>query len=167
MQFRTQASITIGAPADRVWAIISDDFGDIGHWCSDLAASRSIAGPGGDKVTCRRCTPKPGGLFGHQDVEEYLVENNASIRCLTYKATKVPKQFKNALNRWCVEEVSATKSKLVISPEVEVTPLFGFMFKLVSGRLLKRVLEDCKYYAETGTPHPRKMRLNQMLGRPH
>jgi len=157
MKFQMQKSIDINAPADKVWATVTGEFGDVAKWSSGLAASHVVVDAQSGEATGRVCEPYPGSLFGTDTVEEILTELDHSVRCLTYRATKLPKGFRNAQNRWCIVETSHNSCRLEISPTAEMNLLFGLLFKAAVGKIVNEALEELKYYLETGQLHPRKL----------
>lgn len=160
MQFQMQKSIDINAPADTVWATVTGEFGDVAKWSSGLAASHIIVDAQSGQATGRVCEPYPNSLFGNDPVEEELTELDHAIRCLTYRATKLPKGFRNAQNRWCIVETGANSCRLEISPTAEMNPFFGLLFKASVGKIVSDALEELKHYLETGQLHPRKLKAD-------
>lgn len=139
--------IVIDAPADEVWAVLGERFGEVALWAGGVHASRMIA------PDVRACETILGTLH------ERLLAFDPHARCLEYEAARAPRWFRHATNRWCVGDLGAGRSRVDLHAKIVVKPIYGHLMMLVLTprmRALSFSLANLKHYVETGELHPRK-----------
>ncbi|MEM7344170.1 MAG: hypothetical protein AAF485_07995 [Chloroflexota bacterium] len=76
--------------------------------------------------------------------------------------------IKSARNTWRVDAISDTQTRFTMSSKTEFNLLPGVLMRLPLRfqvpRILKKNLQEAKYYIETGAPHPRKVAAMQKAG---
>ncbi len=155
-------TININAPTDRVWDILGPNYVNAGDWASSVYASD--ARPGTPKVAeapvaGRVCQTSLGPFT--ETIEAY----DANRRHVAYSATgdKMPGFVKRLVNSWTVQpNGSASKVQMELSADIAfpLNILMGPMMKLQFGKVLREATEELKHYAETGKPHPRKVKAD-------
>ena len=64
-------------------------------------------------------------------------------------------------NAWTVTPISNHQARVDMCAEISLLPGFnvvmGPVMRLQMGRILSNAVEELKYFAENGVPHPRKL----------
>ena len=158
MQIKQQ--VTINASADKVWEIVGSQYGQVSDWISAVhfsEESKSAGAPHHAPVSGRVCETDLGPF--KETVTRYDAEN----RSLAYTAQgdKMPFFVKQMSNAWQITPLDNHSAKVEMCLEVSILPVFnlvmGPIMRLQMGGILKNAVEELKYYAETGMPHPRKL----------
>ncbi|MEM1362569.1 MAG: SRPBCC family protein [Pseudomonadota bacterium] len=159
---KIKKTTVIHATPDQVWEILGPKYAHAGDWASSVYAS----GPRLDApvlanapVAGRVCQTSLGPFT--ETIEAY----DAQRRHVSYSAAgeKMPGFVKRLTNSWTVRAKGGASEV-----EMELNAKIAFPFNLLMGPLMRlqfaRVLRDAtqelKHYAETGTPHPRKVKVN-------
>lgn len=159
MQIRR--SITIQAPADRVWTILGPNYLRVQDWASSVNVSRNRdAGraPKGAPASGRVCETSIG------PVQETMVRYDEADREMAYsaQAEKMPFFVQHMINNWKVSAMGPGQCRVDMWLEVQLSfpfnLLMGWMMRMQIGKLLTESVEELKHFAETGRPHPRKER---------
>lgn len=148
----------VNAPASKAWAVLGEQFGDIGQWSTSIEAS-SLQGELG--VGCVRAChstgfgPFSGGLF-----TERLTEFDPQRRIFRYEGLQgLPWFVTAASNRWTVERLDAARCKVRSQASLDIVwwlrPL-GFVFRFMMRAGLREFVEEMIFRIERGEPHPRK-----------
>jgi len=155
--------IVIDAPADTVWQVVAGRFDRIGEWAAAIPASVFATADTdvdvGAPVAARVCETGIGAL---PRVTETIVGFDAANQTLTYQASKgMPAFVTAARNTWTVTALSARQCQVDIAAEFTTRGVIGRLARtIILARVLRdgrHVLDDLKYYVETGTPSPRKL----------
>lgn len=158
MQIKQQ--VTINASADKVWDILGPQYGQVSDWISAVHVSKerkSVGAPRHAPVSGRVCETDLGPF------KETVTRYDAGNRSLAYTAQgdKMPFFVKQMSNAWQITPLDDHNAKVEMCLEVSILPVFnlvmGPMMRMQMGGILKNAVEELKYYAETGMPHPRKL----------
>jgi len=102
------------------------------------------------------------GLRPLPNVAETVVDYDEAGRTLTYEASGLPRFIGDARNHWHVAAVDPQRSRARFDGLLEARGPAGRLLALpLRARMLletRAVLADLEYYAEHGTPSPRKQR---------
>lgn len=155
--------VQIDVPAKVVWAILGENFSRIGDWASVIKRSEAITNgtpPAGADASGRYCTP---AMPFVSEVTEQLVHFDETSKTFRYEATEgLPGFIHKAENTWRVIEDGPERCIVRTTGKLAMNPVLGSllfpMFKLQLNRAGAQLVEELKYYAENGTPHPRKAR---------
>ncbi|MEM9798470.1 MAG: SRPBCC family protein [Pseudomonadota bacterium] len=158
--------ITIAASAERVWDILGPNYADAAAWASSVYVSRARQdGPvlPGAPLAGRTCETSLGPFT--ETIETY----DPADRRVAYSATgaKMPGFVKRLSNEWIVEpEAGAARVRCTLTADIAFpfNLLMGPLMRLQFGRVLKQATQELKHYAETGRPHPRKIKVDQSSG---
>ncbi|MEZ4616350.1 MAG: SRPBCC family protein [Caldilineaceae bacterium] len=161
MKIYFPATITIAAPAAKVWHVIAHEFADIGRWASAIprsAALTDLPSPAHAVVGGRACQA---AIPGFSTVHEQFTYYEEDAMRFGYAAVAgLPGLIRRAENHWAVHAQSPTQSQVKIRGELEVPKYLGLLvaplLKWQIGRAGQFTLEELKYYIEMGKPHPRK-----------
>lgn len=163
MKITVASTVTIEAPAARVWRILADEFESVAEWASTIPVSgpnhRAITVPDGATVAGRSCTI-PG--FGVTD--ERFTAFDAARRTFTYSvaAPKMPGFVRSAENSWAVRDLGNGRCEATSVATAQLSGPLGAMaspmLKAQFGRTIRPALQDLKVYAETGRVSARKAR---------
>ena len=149
---RKEHSIEINKSAAEVWALIGDRFGDTGLWTSQLDSSHMVGevDEGGHRV-CK---------IGTKTLTENLTLFDPQNLVLEYDLIEGrPPIISTASNRWSVTALGPNRSRVTMRPDTKLKWWAGFLGPLirsVTGKILAKVLEELKFWVETGEVHPRK-----------
>lgn len=155
-------SIEIEAPRHRVWSIGAHQLDEIGTWSSGVYTSRALASspdtelPGQGGRVCQ--TPQG------ETVEAFL-DFDPERFAFTYEVSgdAMPGFVEHATNTWTFEALSASRTKLTMTVEMQTRGIMGTlmepMMKMGMGKVQRTNLTDLKHFIEQGTIHPRKAKL--------
>jgi hypothetical protein len=144
--------IEVNLLADDAWALVGERFGDTGQWTSLLDASELVGGlePGGKRL-CK---------IGNKKLVETITHYDAATRVVEYELTTGrPAIVASARNTWRVLAAGSSQALVVMEPQIELRRWAFAMQPLMRWGLnssLTKVLEEFKYWAETGEVHPVK-----------
>ena len=156
--------LRVDAPPDRVWNILGPNYVRAGDWASSVYVSAARAGTPkvpGAPVAGRTCETSLGPFT--ETVEAY----DADRRHVAYSATgdKMPGFMRGLRNSWTVRSAPGGGSEVEMELNADIAfpfnVLMGPMMKLQFGKVLKEATQELKHYAETGTPHPRKVKADR------
>ena len=155
-------TINIDAPADQVWDILGPNYVNAGEWASSVYMSHARSGTAkveAAPVAGRVCQTSLGPFT--ETIEAY----NAQRRHVAYSATgdKMPGFVKSLVNSWTVRS-EGSRSQVDMELTVDIAFPFNFLMgplmRLQFGKVLREATEELQHYAETGKPHPRKVKVN-------
>jgi Polyketide cyclase / dehydrase and lipid transport len=150
MKKRFQVELDISA--EHAWIAIGEKFGETGQWTSLLDSSH-LEGElteGGYRVC----------IQGKKRLTENITRYDPENMTLEYELiTGRPPIVKSAKNFWSVKSLEKNRSKVLMCPDIELKWWAIWLFPMMSLGLnasLSKVMEELKYWAETGNVHPRK-----------
>ena len=155
--------VTANAPIDRVWDILGPGYVNAGNWASAVYISQPRSGEAkvaGAPAAGRVCQTSLGPFT--ETIEEYDPTNHR----VAYSATgdKMPGFVKSLVNSWTLTPIGAGRTKVRMELNADIAfpfnVLMGWMMKMQFKGALKDSIEDLKHYAETGKPHPRKIKID-------
>ena len=164
MQLKRQ--FTVNASADRLWEIMGLQFAEVSHWASSIYASRernSSTVPPGAPCAGRVCETSMGSF------KEQILAYDDRRKTLAYdaKGDKMPFFVKHLENNWTFTPLTDGKCKVEMRMEMSLLPVFNLlmapMMRMQMGKVVNQVVEELTYFAENGTPHPRKLEAQQKL----
>lgn len=154
--------VIVNAPVDAVWTILGPNYANAGDWASSVFVSS--ARPGAPKVAAapvagRVCQTSLGPFT--ETIEAY----DAHRRHVAYSATgdKMPSFVKSLVNSWTVHDEGG-QSRVDIELNAKIAfpfnLLMGPVMRFQFGKVLREATEELKHFAETGKPHPRKVKAD-------
>ncbi len=155
--------VTANAPIDRVWEILGPGYVNAGDWASAVYISHPRVGEAkvaGAPAAGRVCQTSLGPFT--ESIEEYDSVNHR----VAYSATgdKMPGFVKSLVNSWTLTPAGSGRTKVRMELNADIAfpfnVLMGWMMKMQFRGALKDSIEDLKHYAETGKPHPRKLKVD-------
>lgn len=148
--------VTANAPIDHVWEILGPNYTRAGDWARAVYASRPRAGvakvedaPAGGRV----CQTSLGPFT--ETIETY---DRGRYR-IAYSATgeKMPGFVKSLVNSWQLTPAGSGRTLV----RMELNADIAFPFNILMGWMMKMQFRSAlKHYAETGNPHPRKIKVD-------
>lgn len=157
MQIITETIIS--KPRAAVWEVAGTQFGNAYLWASALDYSvghgAAIAGPVCEARTC--------DVQGMGRINEKLREFDPANFTLAYEVIEgFPFFVKRGLNRWQLLPEGDNRTRLRSTATVETKGFVGLMMapmmKMQVSGIMRRTLEELKFYVENGRPHPRKQK---------
>lgn len=152
--------IIIEASIEKAWEVLGPQFEDAHKWASSIKHSESLNDESLNGSTCteRGCTVK-----GMGDIKEKLLTYSSKNHSLSYQVHEgMPSMVKYATNHWQLFDLGNGKTKFKMKIEMKTQ---GFMGWLMGGMMKKKmtklssdVIEEFRYYVETGKPHPNKVK---------
>ena len=156
----------VNADADKVWAIFAHGFNDAYKWMASVNHSfaknngESFEGCQSDGRVCE-LSPDGKGIKASEQFLAYSEENKtATIRIDFLDAPSFfPVKF-NTLE-FSLKEIDGGKSEMTWKFCSNIK-LLGFvlwpLLRLGFGKFIEDIMEELKFYVETGNPHPRKIK---------
>ncbi len=152
--------IIIDAPIEKAWEVLGPQFADAHKWASSISHSESL---NAESLNGSICTERGCSVKGIGDIKEKLLSYSPENNSLSYQVHEgMPKMVKYATNYWQLIDLGNGKTKLKMKIEMKTQ---GFMGWLMGGMMKKKmtklsgdVIEEFKYYVETGKAHPRKVK---------
>ncbi len=164
---QVKRSITVNQPIEKVWKIIAIDFGKIGDIITAVNSStldNSIEPAIEGAVAAGRvCQTNSMG-----EIREIITSYDENNKILGYEAdvSGLPKFVRGLENNWSLHsrDRHTTEIKMLIKGNLVgigflMTPIMEFWLS----RMGKKILEEVKYYAETGKVHPDKIKAFQTV----
>lgn len=157
---KIKQQVTINTSANKVWEILGPQYANASEWVSGVHVSEgrnSSMRTGNAPCSGRVCETDLGPF------KESITLYDESTMSIAYSAQgeKMPFFVKQVSNSWKVTPLSKNTAKVDMCAEVSIMPVFrlvmGPMMRLQMGGILKNAVEELKYYAEKGRPHPRKL----------
>lgn len=152
--------IIINKPIAACWEVLGNQYTEIYKWASPVHHAEGDKKPKLNGAACdiRGCT-----VEGMGDITEKLIAFDPSTYYLAYEVNSgLPNMMKAAQNSWKLTAIDATHTKVnmkgAIVPKGIMGKLMKPLIKLQFDRMTKHLMEEFKYYVETGEPHPRKVK---------
>ena len=154
-----RAEVVIDTPAHSAWALIGDQFGEIGQWAAPIVHSSLDSPPGAGAV--RTCQITSFGPFRAGSIKERLLQFDPMAMTLMYESAEgMPAFVSNAINRWSVHPQTASRCVVRTHAILELRGPIRVVEALLRLQLQRngaRVLEELRYRVEHGRAHPRKL----------
>jgi len=156
----------VNADADKVWGVFAHGFNDAYKWMASVNHSfaknngESFEGCQSDGRVCE-LSPDGKGIKASEQFLAYSEENKtATIRIDFLDAPSFfPVKF-NTLE-FSLKEIDGGKSEMTWKFCSNIK-LLGFvlwpLLRLGFGKFIEDIMEELKFYVETGNPHPRKIK---------
>ena len=163
-------SITVDQSIDKVWEIMATDYTRVGEWTSAINVSK----PNDEVKTKLQDAPAGGRVCtapGFGDVKETITRYDESKKAFSYKAdiSSMPFFVKGIANNWSFRPLGPNKTEVNMKIDLDLNAFPGtLMAPIMRSQLSKTsnvILEELKYYAETGNIHPRKLKALKKAGR--
>ena len=158
-------TFTINTSAETVWAILGHQFDRVSEWASGVYASHGrntgtvlLGAPSSGRI----CDTKLGPF------KETITQYDEERRILAYTAQgdNMPFFVKGMSNTWTVTPLGQHQAQVEMRMEASLLPVFslvmGPLMRIQLGGVLKEIQTEMKYFAETGMPHPRKVKAKQL-----
>ncbi len=148
--------VVINKSVDSVWEIVGNQFGNAHIWASLLRHSEG----NGKNITEKVCDSRTCDIKGMGRIHEKILEFSPDNYTLSYEVSEgFPFFVKHGVNRWRLVP-EGEQTLFFMNAEIEFKGLIGMMMKpmmkMQMSSIMKKTAEDLKFYAENGTPHPRK-----------
>lgn len=156
-------SVRVNVPIEQAWEVLGPNYTRVGDWASSVYASSARAGEpaiADAPVLGRICQTSIG------PATETLLEYNTETYRIAYDAhaEKMPGFVKGLKNTWQLRSAGPNMTDVDMTFDMRIAPpfnfLMGWMMRLQMGGLLGKAVEEFKYFVETGSPHPRKVKAD-------
>ncbi len=154
-------AIRVNASLAEAWRLLGPDYVRAGDWASGVYVSSPRVGgqtlPGAP-VVGRVCESSIG------PVTETITEYDQTNHRIAYEAQAegMPSFVRSLHNVWSLTASGPDQTDVEMVTTLDLAPpfnvLMGWMMRLQLGGLLKQSIEEFKHFAETGQPHPRKVK---------
>jgi len=139
-------NISVNAPADKVWELVWNQFGQVCDWASTVNQSGDREAFG--SVKGRTCTSTWG------EIDEIVESVDPDSMSFTYYADGLPSMMKKARSNWKVISTNRDTSTISAHMEIEFARLPGFfmgwMMKPKMRKDIDQTFKDLKQFIETG-----------------
>ena len=156
-------SITVNQSVNKVWEIMATDYTKVGEWTSAVTSSKP-----NDEVKPRLTGAPAGGRVctapGFGDIKETITHYDEKQKHFRYAAdiSSMPFFVRGITNTWSFRSLGPGKTEVNMKMELDLNAFPGtLMAPFMRMQMTKSadvVLEELKYYAETGKIHPRKLK---------
>lgn len=150
--------IIINTSTEKAWDVLGPQFSNPSLWASAVQHSEG-KGNSFQGATCseRGCSTSIG------KIREKLTHYSDSTHSLSYEVTDgMPSFVKTATNTWQLTKIESDKTLLQTHAVINLSGFLGKIMKpfikLQMSGFAQEALEDFKYFAEKGVPHPRKIK---------
>jgi carbon monoxide dehydrogenase subunit G len=146
--------INVNAPAGQLWSILVEDYDRVGEWAT--AVKESTPNPDVPEGEGRICATTLGNN------KETITRFDEQERSFTYAVDfeRSPFFLEGIDNTWTVEPKGDNQSLVSMSANIELKSIIGQLIRPLLKRRMEKgfdsLLEELKYYTETGQVHPRK-----------
>jgi hypothetical protein len=153
-----EREIVINTNIEAAWQVLGPQFPYAFKWASAVNHSEGK----GDSLNGSTCSER-GCETVLGKLKEKLLTYSAENYLLSYElAEGMPSMVNYATNTWRLISLDSNKTVLRISINFRFRGLAGIlmqpMLKIQLSRLGKHLLEEFKYYVESGKPHSRKIK---------
>ncbi|MEM9093015.1 MAG: SRPBCC family protein [Cyanobacteria bacterium P01_F01_bin.53] len=164
MQIKRQ--FTVNASADRLWEIMGLQFAHVSQWASSIYSSQERNNdtvPLDAPCSGRTCETAMGSF------KEKILTYDEQKKLISYdaKGEKMPFFVRQLVNNWTFIPIAGGKCKVDMCMEISLLPVFnllmGPMMRMQMGGVIDQITEELTYFAENGTPHPRKLEAQEKL----
>ncbi len=160
---RITTEIVIDKPVVAVWEVVGTQFGEAYRWASILNHSEAH----GRKISEQVCESRTCDIQGMGRTLEKLTAFDPEAHALTYEVMEgFPFFVERGVNRWRLVEEGG-RTRVISNAEIVTKGVIGAlmrpMMKMQMTGMMRRTLEDLKYYVERGVPHPRKQKAMASL----
>jgi hypothetical protein len=163
---KIKKSIIINKSADHVWKVFAHDFNNAGKWMSAVPHSYEEQ-IGQQFESCHskgRICELDGRPDGLKAVESFLAYDEVNKTCtvdieLENGPALIP--INGNVVDFILKEINEDCCEItwVISPKLkDFAYLIYPLVKFGVGVFVQQIIEELKYFAETGEPHPRKIK---------
>ena len=164
---------TVNASADKVWAVFAHGFNDAYKWMASVNTSfaksngESFKGCQSDGRVCE-LSSKPNGIKASEQFLAYNEENKTATIKIDF--LDAPSMFPVKYNTldFSLKDLGAGQSEMTWKFRSEIKPLGMLLWPLLRmgfGVFIRQIMEELKFYAENGTPHPRKLKATKKLSK--
>ncbi|MEM0946217.1 MAG: SRPBCC family protein [Pseudomonadota bacterium] len=148
--------------AERLWEVFGEKYPEIGTWSRSVFASKPREGvsAGGAPFLGRICET------GFGRVTETIERYDPEKRQITYlvRGEKMPPFVKRMENNWIFRDIGNGRSQIEMTLNGKISfpfnVLMGWMMKIQLTKDLKSNIEDLVHFAEHGSPHPGKAKVD-------
>lgn len=152
--------ITVNQPIEKLWQILAVEFAAIGNWTTTVALSP----PHSTAASLRDGTAAEGrvcSVAGLGEITETITRYDERNKVLSYtaEASGMLSPANGLTNTWSLRAITPDATEVTTRVEGNmsgVMTLITPLLKVQIHRLGDRLLQELKYYAETGTIHPQK-----------
>ncbi|MEM8889594.1 MAG: SRPBCC family protein [Bacteroidota bacterium] len=155
--------IIVEKSVSACWAVLGDQFTEIYTWASQVnhASGDGEAGINGAACDIRSCD-----VSGIGKIEEELIAFDPARYHLAYNVTKgLPDMMKAAQNSWTLIPISENRTRVEMKANFQLQGFLSALMKPVIKvnfkKMTKHLVEDFKFYLETGEVHPRKIKARK------
>lgn len=155
--------IIIDKPISDCWDVLGNQYTEIHKWAAPVNHSE-----GDDKVGLNgaNCDIRGCNVEGMGDITEKLMDFDPENHYLAYEIISgLPGMMKAGRNSWKLSAISDSKTKLNMKGAIEPKGFIGNLLKplinIKFGKMTKNLVEEFKYYVETGQPHARKVKASE------
>lgn len=156
----------VAVSAAHAWHVVGECFAHIAHWAAPIETSRLDAplGPG----ATRHCRTTRFGPVAPTLIQEQLLTFDRERQTFTYQSIAgMPSFIAAATNTWSVHALGPQACLVRTEAEVHLKGAFVVLTPLLQVSFTRngsRVLNQLKYFAELGQPHPEKMSALERSG---
>ncbi len=154
MKLNFDKEVVLNVSATKAWNLLAENYENVGDWATIIPESAARNENG--KIVGRTCSSTYG------DVQEIITSWDKENMTYSYEADGLPAMFKSGKNVWKIDPIGDDRSKVKMNLRMEMSALPGFfmgwMIKSKMAKDLEGLMEDLKHYAETGSPHPKKLK---------
>lgn len=159
---KIEKSIVVNTPIDHAWKVFVTDFNDAHEWMASVY--NSYERPEGGGRVCNLST-KENGLRADETITRSDATNHVfAFTVHAQNAGALP--VKENHNTITMKKLGEHTTEVVWTAEPKPTTAGKFLSLLLKvglGKVFGEVLEEFKYYAETGKPHPKKIQAMEKV----
>lgn len=154
--------ISIDANIAKAWQVLGPEFADAHKWASSIKHSQANDNK---SINGSICSERGCDVAGLGSIKEKILVYSDKDYVLSYEVYEgMPKMVKYMTNYWKLTPSTDGKVKLQMKMEMKTGGFMGWMtkgmMKKKMSKLADEVIEEFKYYVETGNPHPRKIKAS-------
>ena len=155
-----EQEIVIDKGINDCWKVMGVGYTEIYRWASFV---HDASGDGKPAIEGASCDIRGCNVEGMGDIEEKLTTFDPKNYAIAYTVTKgLPNMMKGARNSWRLRSLGENKTQLNMRATFETKGLMGNlmgpMMKMQFNGMLRKTVEEFKYFVEQGEPHPRKLK---------
>jgi len=148
---------------EKAWKVLGPEFSEAYKWASSIKHSQANDTKSFNGSSCseRGCDVSDIG-----SIKEKITEYSETEHVLSYDVYDgMPSMVRHMNNYWKLIDLGNGNVKLEMKMTMKIGGMMGAMMKGMMKKKMSKtadqIIEEFKYYAETGNPHPRVVKANK------
>ena len=155
-----EKEVIINAGIEEAWQVLGPQFEDAYVWASAIKHSET---QDSESLNGSTCSERGCDVSGMGQIKERLTVYSDIDHVLAYDVLEgMPGMVRYAKNKWLLTDLGNGTTKLTMKMEALTGGFMGWMMKpmmkMKLNKMAKHLVEEFKFFVETGNPHERTIK---------